>query len=194
MGINHTAAGILADAFLHYPLMRFAFREREKERSMKLHKLFNKSVVAASLYGGVLVSADAQAALTWLPGKHFPLTLWSEFRAGMLAIPLQIGIKPTLRLMNHDTVPESWIGKQAGEKMGYIWCVGVQATQRGKGHSRNLIDQSIADMRAHGMKEFWLKTDDAQNVPIYQKLGFEVMMHTTVKSSQLPTWVFRRKG
>ena len=142
----------------------------------------------------MIVREDVNAALTWLPGNYFPLTLWDELRTGMLAIPLQIGIKPTLRLINHDTVPESWIGKHAGEKMGYIWCVGVKADQRGKGYSRLLIDQSIADMKARGMNEFWLKTDDPNNVPIYQKQGFEVMFETTVKSSGLRTWVFRRKS
>jgi hypothetical protein len=194
MSVNQTAAAILADSFLHYPLMRFAFGCNEQERSLKLHKLFAKSVAAASRYGGVIVSEDATAALTWLPGRSFPLSLWRELNAGMLAIPLQVGIKPTLRLMNHDIIPESWIGKHAGEKMGYIWCVGVQAGQRGKGLSRGIIKQSIAQMRAQGMTEFWLKTDDAQNVPIYQKLGFEIMYETTVKSSGLPTWVFKSKG
>src|SRR5437879_2382997 len=89
------AAFILADAFLHYPLMRYAFQSTDEERGLLLHKLFAKSVAAASLYGGVLVSNDAKAALTWLPGNCFPLSLSNELRAGMLAIPLQIGIRPT---------------------------------------------------------------------------------------------------
>jgi hypothetical protein len=143
MTTNYQAALILADAFLHYPLMRFAFGDDEAKRSTMLSRLFNKTVVATSLYGGVIISEDGRAAITWLPGKAFPLTLMNELRAGMLAIPLQVGVKSTLRLMNHDTVPESWIRKHASEDMGYIWCIGVEAAQRGKGHSRLLINLSL---------------------------------------------------
>jgi N-acetylglutamate synthase-like GNAT family acetyltransferase len=78
--------------------------------------------------------------------------------------------------------------------MGYIWCVGVSATVRGKGLSRQIIEQSISDMRNQGLNEFWLKTEDAKNVLIYQNLGFELVHETLVKSSGLKSWVMRYKS
>ena len=193
MNAYQQAGTILADAFLHYPLMKYAFEGRTEEvRSKGLHHLYTHCSKAASIYGGVIITPDQQGALIWLPGTHFPLGLMREIKSGMAAIPFKLGAKTTLRLMNHDGVPEGWIAKNAGENYGYIWCLGVAASQRGKGYSRKLIDQSIADMRTQGMKEFWLKTEDPKNVTIYQKLGFELVYETVVKSSGLRSWVMRK--
>jgi ribosomal protein S18 acetylase RimI-like enzyme len=95
--------------------------------------------------------------------------------------------------MNHDAVPETWIKKNAGENFGYIWCLGVLAANRGKGWSRLLIDRSIAEMKKKAINEFWLKTEDPKNVLIYNKMGFEVMYETIVKSSGIRSWVMKKQ-
>ncbi len=187
------AGAILSDAFLHYPLMQYAFAGKsETVRANGLQHLYTNCARASARYGGVLTTADNKGALIWLPGKHFPLDLWREIKSGMAAIPFALGPKATLRLINHDGVPEGWIRENAGENMGYIWCLGVAASERGKGYSRQLIEKSIADMRQQGMTEFWLKTEDPKNVTIYLKLGFELVYETVVKSSGLKSWVFRK--
>jgi len=187
------AGEILADAFLHYPLMKYAFDGKTEEvRSEGLHHLYKHCAKAASIYGGVIVTPDAKGALIWLPGKHFPLGLTHEVKSGMWAIPFNLGIKTTLRLVNHDGELDKWIAKHAGANYGYIWCVGVNATARGKGYSRQLIDKAVNDMRAQGMNEFWLKTEDPKNVTIYQKLGFELFYETVVSRSGVKGWVIRR--
>lgn len=187
------AGAILADAFLHYPLMQYAFEGcAEARRSKGLHHLYTSCAKGAAMYGGVIITPGNSGALIWLPGKHFPMGLIREIKSGMATIPFNLGPKATLRLINHDSVPEGWIRQQAGEKMGYIWCLGVNAAERGKGISRQLIEQSIADMRAQGMTEFWLKTEDPKNVAIYTKLGFELIHDTVVKSSGIRSWVMRR--
>jgi ribosomal protein S18 acetylase RimI-like enzyme len=191
---QHQKAGeILGESFLHYPLMKYAFEGRtEDERGKNLQYLYKCCTSAAAKYGGVITAENQQGALIWLMGENFPLGLFREMNSGMFFIPFVLGIKQTLRLTNHDGVSEGWIKKNAGANFGYIWCVGVNADARGKGYSRLLIDQSIADMRAQGMKEFWLKTEDPKNVSIYQKLGFELVYETVVESSGLKSWVMRR--
>lgn len=187
------AGAILADAFLHYPLMQYAFEGRTEEtRSKGLLHLYTSCAAASSKFGGVIVTPDKNGALIWLSGQNFPLGLMREIKSGMATIPFNLGPKATLRLINHDAVPEGWIRRQAGEKMGYIWCLGVAASQRGKGYSRVLIEQSIVDMRRQGLTEFWLKTEDPRNVAIYLKLGFELVHETVVKSSGIKSWVFRK--
>ena len=193
MQTHQLAGDILGDAFFHYPLMVYAFEGKtEEERSKALHHLYRHCAKAAAMYGGVVLTPDKQGALIWLSGKHFPLGILREAKSGMAVIPFKIGVKPTLRLMHHDSVPEGWIAKNAGEKMGYIWCLGVAANQRGKGLSRTLIDQSSADMRAQGINAFWLKTEDPKNVLIYQKLGFDIVYETVVESSGIKSWVMKK--
>ncbi len=189
------AGKILADAFLHYPLMQYAFEGRtETVRARALYHLYKHCSKAASIYGGVILTPDQQGALIWLPGKHFPLGLMREIKSGMWAIPFTLGAKATLRLMNHDGELDKWIAKHAAQNYGYVWCVGVNDSARGKGYSRQLIEQAITEMRAQGMTEFWLKTEDPKNVTIYQKLGFELVYETVVKSSGVKGWVMRKCG
>lgn len=194
MSTTNQAAKILADSFLHYPLMKYAFKEcSEEQRSKNLLQLYHYCSQAASLYGGVLVSPDQKGALIWLSGNNFPLGVFREIKSGMWTIPFQIGLPATLRLMHHDAVTETWIKKNSREKFGYLWCVGVEKAARGKGYSRRLIEQSIYDMKQKGLNEFWLKTEDPKNVLIYKKLGFEVMYETVVKSSGLSSWALLKK-
>lgn len=192
--IPHIRAGeILADAFLHYPLMLHAFEGRTEEgRRYGLQQLYTRCVSGAAMYGGVVMNETNDGALIWLPGRHFPLTLPQEIRSGMGLIPFTVGPRPTLRLVRHDGVSEGWVRQHAGEKMGYIWCVGVAASQRGKGYSRILIDRAVEQMRAQGMDAIWLKTEDPKNVEIYKKQGFELVNHMVVPSSGIPSWAMRR--
>lgn len=192
--LRQTAAHVIASAFLHYPFMLYAFEGMSEERRLELLKRMHRHCVTASaMFGGVIVTPDEQGAVMWLPGKNFPLNLLHEIRSGLAAIPLEIGIKPTLRLTQHDGEAEGWIGKNAGPRMGYIWCVGVLAEARGKGYSRLLIDQSIEEMRKQGLTSCWLKTEDPKNVTIYQKLGFKVMREVVIKSSGLTSWAMMKE-
>lgn len=192
--LPHQQAGtILAKAFHHYPLMLHAFEGKtEAQRAKGLLQLYQHCSAACATYGYVHVTPDKQGAIICLPGSNFPLGLWREARSGMALIPVKLGIKTTLRLINHDAVGEGWIKKNAGSKMGYIWCVGVLDSARGKGYSRLLIDQSIAHMKQQGMNEFWLKTEDPKNVTIYQKLGFDLVQELDVPSSGLKSWIMKK--
>ena len=191
---NHLVGAILADAFLHYPLMDFAFEGKTAaQQQLGLLHLYTACTNACSTFGGIHISDDQQGALVWLSGNNFPLGLLNELRAGMLNIPFQLGVKTTLRLMQHDAVAESWIRQHAGKRMGYIWCLGVRNQARGNGLSRTLMETAIMKMKSKGLDEFWLKTEDPKNVIVYQKLGFELMFETVVKSSGIKTWVLARK-
>ncbi len=190
----HIRAGeILADAFLHYPLMLHAFEGfTEQERHRRLLQLYTRCASAAAMYGGVVMNDTNDGALIWLPGSSFPLSLPQEIRSGMGLIPFTVGPRPTLRLVRHDGTSEGWVRQHAGDKMGYIWCLGVAASQRGRGLSRILIDRAIEQMRGQGMDTFWLKTEDPKNVEIYKKQGFELVNHMIVPSSGIPSWAMRR--
>lgn len=193
MQLYQQAGSILAEAFLHYPLMQYAFEEKTEEAKRKgLHHLYTHCVKAALWYGGVVITPNQQGALIWLRGNHFPLGLTREIKSGMWAVPFKLGLKTTLRLMNHDAEPDNWLRENASPNFGYVWCVGVNNVARGKGYSRLLIERSIDEMKQLGMNEYWLKTEDPKNVAIYRKLGFETVGHFTVKSSGIPCWIMRR--
>ena len=188
-----TAGRINAEAFLHYPLMTYAFEGMsDEQRARQLLTLHTKCVKASAMYGGVITRPDELGALIWLPGQNFTLSLPNEILSGMATLPLLLGPKATLRLMRHDGESEGCIKKNAGPGMAYIWCVGIAPSARGRGYGRILIDQCIDQMRQLGHTECWLKTEDPQNVTIYQKLGFTLMNEMVVKSSGINSWAMRK--
>lgn len=191
---THTKASqIFAAAFSQYPLMQYAFEGCSEEKKARGRlALYTHCAKAAQIYGGLHLTDDEQGAIIWLPSQHYQLGLWREFVSGMVAIPFKLGPKATLRLINHEAVLDNWIRKHAGDKMGYVWVVGVLANARGKGYSRWLIEKAIADMKAQGLTEFWLSTEAPQNVLIYQKMGFEVMLEMVVPSSGLQAWIMKK--
>jgi ribosomal protein S18 acetylase RimI-like enzyme len=173
--------------------MAYAFEGRtEQQRAQSLHKLYTKCVSAAAIYGKVLLTPDNLGALIWLPGKNFTVTVPMEIRSGMALLPLQIGIRPSLRLMKHEGESEGWIRKNCNDDMGYIWSIGVMPQARGRGYSRLLINESLNQMREARLTECWLKTEDPKNVLIYQKLGFTLMNTMKVKSSGITAWALKR--
>ena len=173
--------------------MLYAFSEQtEEQRSRSLLHLYSGCANACSKFGGVHVSDNQKAAIVWLSGRNFPLGLFREIQSGMFSLPFKLGVTSLLRLVNHDAASEGWIRKNAGEKMGYIWCVGVAPSERGKGYSRLMIERSITAMKEQGLDEFWLKTEDPKNVAIYLKLGFDLVNEITAKSSGIKTWIFRK--
>jgi ribosomal protein S18 acetylase RimI-like enzyme len=189
-----TASAVLTSAFLNYPLMKYAFKKHtEAPRQVLIHRLHSRCVAASAIYGGVITTPDNQGAVIWLPGKNFPLGWLKEIRSGMAAIPFQVGIKQTLRLMQHDGESEGWIKKNADADMGYIWCIGVLKEAQGKGYSRLLMEQSMQQMLSQGLTTCWLKTEDPKNVTIYQKLGFSVMNEMVVKSSGITSWAMMKE-
>ena len=55
-----------------------------------------------------------------------------------------------------------------------------------------MMDLAVKEMKEKGMEEIWLKTEDAKNVKIYEKLGFQVEKHVVAKSSNIDAWMMKR--
>jgi GNAT superfamily N-acetyltransferase len=185
-------AKILSEAFIEYPLILHAFEGlSDADRLVKLNALYGSCASACEKFGGVILDDKKQGALIWLDGKNFPLGLMKEIQTDMIILPFKLGIKSTLRLINHDSEIEGWIRKNTSRNIGYIWCLGVDKDLRGKGIARQLIMKSIDQMKEKGITEFWLKTEDSKNVLIYEKIGFKVMQHKIVKSSGIGSWAMK---
>ncbi|KAF0697049.1 Aste57867_12233 [Aphanomyces stellatus] len=189
-----TPAEVLAQAFLHYPSMDWAFEgESDAEQLRKLVITYDALLDAVQRYGGVVHASDGTGALLWLPGTHFPLGLWRELWTSIAALPFRIGFHATKRLSDHEDESIDYIVTHGTKStMGVIWNVGVAPAGRGKGHCRDMVRRAIDAMRADGLREFWLATDAAVNVAIYEKLGFEVVHKRVVRCSGIQSWVMRQ--
>ena len=184
---------VLGEAFLDYPLMRYACDGQSPEKYKKsFFTLYGCCANGCAAYGNTFLHPSGDGALTYPSGDSFPMGLWKELQTGFLAVPLNLGLKATLRLIKHEEEVEPWIRKNASKSMGYIWCIGVRPSAQGKGYSREMMDLAVKEMKEKGMEEIWLKTEDAKNVKIYEKLGFKVEKHVVAKSSGIDAWMMKR--
>lgn len=184
---------VLGEAFLSYPLMKYAFEGQSQERFKKsVFTLYGCCANGCASYGNTYLHPSGDGAITYLHGQSFPLGFWKELKTGFLAVPFHLGLKATFRLIRHEEEVEPWIRKNSSDKMGYIWCIGVRPSAQGKGYSRQMMDWAVKEMKEKGIEEIWLKTEDAKNVEIYQKLGFTVERHIVAKSSGIDAWMMKR--
>ncbi|CAK4677219.1 unnamed protein product [Aphanomyces euteiches] len=175
-------ARTLAQAFLHYPCMKYAFDGMtEAERLEKLTILER-------------TTKDGNGALLWLAGKNFPLSLEQSEQSGITELPAPLGMTVIQRFASHTREGNNYVVQHAGKTMGWIWVLGVAPESQGKGHGRYLVEKAVADMRAQGMTEFWLVTESEVNVIIYKKLGFQVMHEHVLFSSGIRKWTMKRQG
>ncbi|KAF0701641.1 Aste57867_7936 [Aphanomyces stellatus] len=173
---------VLAVAFLHYPVMDFAFEgESEAAQARKLKIMFQCCANAARLFDGTIQTEDKDGALLWLPGPKAPLGLWRELRADVAP---HVPDKEVLQ----------YVTKQVNVKqMGLIWLVGVEHKSQGKGYCRILMERAMrTEMGTQGMTEFWLTTDTVVKAKIYERLGFHVMVERVIQSSGLTNWLMRK--
>ncbi|CAK4081513.1 unnamed protein product [Aphanomyces euteiches] len=188
-------ARTLAQAFLHYPCMKYAFDGMtEAERLEKLTILERTVAVAALNFGGIVETKDGNGALLWLAGKNFPLSLEQSEQSGITELPALLGMTVIQRFASHTREGNNYVVQHAGKTMGWIWVLGVAPESQGKGHGRYLVEKAVADMRAQGMTEFWLVTESEVNVIIYKKLGFQVMHEHVLFSSGIRKWTMKRQG
>ncbi|OQS02686.1 hypothetical protein THRCLA_21360 [Thraustotheca clavata] len=182
------AGDILGEAFLDYPVMEYAFTKvHGQERQKLLAALYTKLADVAMEEGNVIVTEYNTGAICWVPRSSYRVI----FNRKILAIPFLVGIVPTWRMARHSDETEEWIEKHTAQNFGYISCVGVLASGRGKGHCRALIKQCLDEMKQKGMTECWLMTDKEINVTIYTKLGFHVELEHVVKCSGLKSWAMK---
>ncbi len=179
---------VLAEAFCEDPMMRHVFPE-PRTRTERLVRLFAGSQRHAVLTGGGAASTDAAAAL-WLPLQRLEMTAGDVLRAGMLGLPLAIGLASFRRLDRHEAEAARVLASLAREPSAYLWCIGTTLAARGTGQGRAVLARALADMA--GYRRVLLKTENERNLTFYASCGFELVARVVVQASGFPMWVMAR--
>ena len=188
MAQQKAAAKVLAAAFGQDTFMTYLFPEAAT-RENNLAKLFQPVVRCSLLYGGVQLAPNNHGVLAWMPGTRLPLNLSQLFRSGLIWSPLTIGMSAFKRLQDHDGFCEHVLLSKAPQKFAYLWVVGVHPKAKGQGLGKRMIQTALNDMHSHGYDICLLRTDNKNNVPLYQHLGFELIYTDTAPNSGLQYWL-----
>jgi GNAT superfamily N-acetyltransferase len=184
------AARALALAFQDDPLQSYVLPDPE-ERALRSPGHFLTLLRFGHLFGEVYTTRGTpEGAAIWQP-PGADVTPERAVSAGFDRLSTLIGADALQRLgkvldyleavHRRDVPPEHW----------YLMVVGVAPPRQGQGVGRALL-QPILDRADAARLPCYLDTAQARNVPLYQKLGFRVMVETVDPESGLRFWTFRR--
>jgi ribosomal protein S18 acetylase RimI-like enzyme len=183
------AGTTLARAFALDPMMAHV-EPRDQRRRQVLPQLFTLSARYALALGGLEQCGENGFAL-WLTSRSEP-TYWDTLRYGLWRMPFVLGWRAVLRMMRHEAWCAMRLAQLAPRHYGYLWVLGVEPEVHGRGWGRGALDAAVAQMANAGLAWCFLKTEQAGNVPLYERLGFTCVERTVAAPSGLTTWFFRR--
>ncbi len=175
----------LAQAFQTDPALSWILPDAA-HRARALRSLF-RTLVPADMRAGVALraSGDEAAALWRAPGQAHSGTM--EFLRTVVPLvatfrtALPRGLKVQTGIDAHRPQGRFW----------YLHYVGVRPQHQGKGHGGRIIraQTAIADAQA---LPCWLETATAENVPLYERLGFVTQVEWDVPGGGPHFWGMMR--
>jgi predicted GNAT family N-acyltransferase len=161
----------LARAFYDDPVMIWLLPD-EKARTAQLRRLFTTMTRHHHLArGGVEVACDGSgvgAAALWDPPNQ-----WKETRRGQLAMTPTFIRVLGLRSMRGRAVQELMKRVHPEEPHWYLAVIGSDPSVRGKGFAHALMTSRLDRVDAEHAPAY-LESTKQDNVPYYQRFGFDV--------------------
>lgn len=186
-----TVARTLALAFAEDPFFAFVLPDT-RYRHRGLLRIFEGSRRHCARVGGVVERHEGQATAIWSTKETMEIGFPQAIRAGMLMLPLQLGLGAARRLGIGDSEALAFLEASISEPFAYLMAVGVDPTLKGQGLGRALIEDVEAAAAAAGHETLALKTENPANVPLYEHLGFVLRGHAVMSKSGVPTWVMSK--
>jgi GNAT superfamily N-acetyltransferase len=161
----------LARAFYDDPVMIWLLPD-EKPRTVQLYRLFATMTRHHHLAsGGVQVACDGPgigAAALWDPPNE-----WQETRWAQLAMTPTFILVFGARSMRGRAVQELMKREHPEEPHWYLGVIGSDPSVRGKGFGQALMRSRLDRVDAEHAPAY-LESTKPENVPYYQRFGFEV--------------------
>ena len=186
------AAKILEQAFYADPMLNFIYGNSINKPG-KLNGFFQVTFRLAALYGDCFATAEKDGVLMMLPPDQTKMTIGKAYRSGLLAAPFKMGWASLSRMMAFMDFAEKAHKAATPFDHYYIMTVGVLPERQGRGIGKKLMTRALEVVDAH-KTPCYLETQNINNVPIYQKFGFEVVSDKELPNGELHNWGMLREG
>jgi GNAT superfamily N-acetyltransferase len=194
LGEEHTSGVIaaLCDAFRDYPVMRYVLDPGAGDYAVRLRVLIGLFVMARVLRGetvfGIVRGAQVDAAALVSHPEGSPSN--PEFESLRETVWRELGPDARAR---YEEFSEACRPLLAADPRVHLNMIGVRRDLRGRGLGRVLLDRVHDYSReTPGSMGVSLTTEDANNLPVYERFGYRVTGHARV-APELRTWaLFRR--
>ena len=159
---------ILTKAFDNNKSVNYIIKQ-DKRRKQRIRRLMDYSFEICYRFGKVYISDDRNAcALIVLPDMK-KVTL-KAIILDLKLVLFSIGITNIKKAMVREAKIKSLQLKKA---MYYLWFIGVDPKEQGKGIGSVFLNQIIEEAQSEN-RIICLETSTLKNIPWYQKFGFSV--------------------
>jgi GNAT superfamily N-acetyltransferase len=185
------AGDVLGQAFFDNPMALYLFPDAA-QRMRPLSWMFDRTTRYGPLFGEVYTTTDrVDGAAIWLPPDSPPIGGERVIRAGMAAMPQEMGQEPFQRLMAMKSHFDELRQRDVPEQHWYLWTLGVEPARQGKGVGGALLRPVLLRADEEGLP-CYLEADKAKNVPFYEMHGFEVVEEGDLPDGGYYYWTMRR--
>lgn len=152
-------------AFASDPCLRFVLDTPEK--LLKGFRPFAMGMGGAAMeHGSAWLAEDGAAAALWLPPGV------ESDRDAMLAVLGEMAREEKLPTLGE--VGDAMAAYHPHEPHWYLAMIGVDPARQGRGHGSAMLKASLRRCDEDGVA-CYLESSNAQNVPLYERFGFEVL-------------------
>lgn len=142
-------------------------------------------------YGKVDYLSDMGGLAIWLPPGEPHMTLPRMIRTGGLGVPFALGFKAVWRLWRYSRLKEALRREVTDGPHWYLVVLGVDPLRQRSGLGRTLLGLGLARADA-GWYPSYLETLKEENVPFFERHGFEVKASAWLQDGGPRMWAMVR--
>ncbi|MBB6498761.1 GNAT family N-acetyltransferase [Pedobacter cryoconitis] len=143
--------------------------KQDHKRKQRIISLMHYSFEICHLFGDVFISDDKKACALILYPEQKKITLKAAVLDLMLLLNC-IGINNAGKAMSREGKIK---GQYPDEPIYYLWFLGVDLDEQGKGLGSNLLNELINDSEKK-QRSIYLETSTLRNIPFYKKFNFSI--------------------
>jgi GNAT superfamily N-acetyltransferase len=181
----------LAEAFLTYPLLKYALATDRLRRS-GTRSIYGAFVRDGLRHGQVFSTAERCGVACWLGPGTTDFNFWRQLRAGMGALPWTCGLRGLAILEKYDQIARRLHHEFAPGPHWYLSAIGVRPAYQGQGIGPALMQPILKQADAAGLP-CYLETHDEKNVAIYERQGFLIATREVPPKHPVPVWAMVRE-
>lgn len=190
MGDLKWATDLLTDAFLGQPPVEQMFKS-PKARD-KLSYFMRCGCKYTLLYGECYTTAERDAVALWLTPGFTHMTPGRMLRAGMFAAPFRFGLRDFKSFGSFVGHTDKVHREALPAPHYYLLTLGVAPLSQGRGAGGQLLRHMLERADREQMPAY-LETQRPENVPIYERFGFEVVSNEALPEFALRNWGMVRR-
>lgn len=175
----------LALAFARDPMVRFWWPQANAYLHWWRKFLYTRGEQGFE-HGSVMVTEGYEAVAMWLPPGVEPDP------AALQALDQEMGDGPEEAEQASQALRDEMARYHPQEPHWYLWALGVDPRLQGKGLGGHIVRHTLRQIDAAGSFAY-LESSDPNNVPFYERLGFEVVAVIEVPGLPPLTPMIRRR-